>query len=89
MSWLIRCFVVAVPCLLDLDADDWRWGLRWRLHRENDGGNDRGRVSFHPFPQAAAENPSDGQQRQPDKAQVKINAVVFNQAVQRVENGIE
>ena len=31
---------------------------------------------------------ADGQQRQPDKHQVKINAVVFNQAVQRVENGI-
>ncbi len=27
--------------------------------------------------------------RQPDKYQVKINAVVFNQGIQRVENGIE
>ena len=44
---------------------------------------------FVRFSQAAAQNPTDGQQCQPDKHQVKINAVVFNQAVQRVENGIE
>ncbi len=89
LSYFLHCFVVVVPCLLDLDADDWRRRLYRRLHREDDSGNDRGRVSFHPFPQATAQNPSDDQQCQPDKAQLKINAVVFNQGVQRVENGIE
>ena len=88
VSWFVHCFVVIVPRLVNLDADDWRRGLHRRLHREDDAGNDRGGVSFHPFPQAAAENPTDGQQCQPDKHQVEINAVVFNQAVQRVENGI-
>src|ERR1035438_230295 len=89
LSWFVHCFVVTVPRLVNLDADDWRRGLRRRLHREDDSGNDRDGVSFHPFPQAAAENPINGQQCQPDKHQVEINTVAFNQAVQSVENGIQ
>ena len=50
LSWLVRCFVVIVPRLLNLDADDWRRGLPRRLHSEDDGRNDRDRISFHPFP---------------------------------------
>ena len=42
LSWLLRFFVVAIPRLVNLDADDWRRGLHRRLHREDDGGNDRG-----------------------------------------------
>jgi len=71
LSWFVLCFVVTVPNPVNLDADDWRWGLHRRLHREDNGGNDRDGVSFHPFPQAAAEYPADGQQCQPDKHQVE------------------
>ena len=76
LSWLVRCFAVVVPRLVNLDADDWRRGLRRWLHREDDGRNDRGGISFHPSPQPAAENPSDNRQGQPDEHQVKINAVM-------------